>query len=130
MLDKPYVASGYTREYIENMLRSLTDLGCPRAVLTGVGFNENELGCYGYDSTTGKFFFDTNEKILQSFHGTGDIFASVCFSSIINGKTLADSCAIAADFVCDSMNATLSDEKPIWYGVHFEKVLASGKYLN
>jgi len=27
------------------------------------------------------------------------------------------------------MNATLCDEKPIWYGVHFEKVLASGKYL-
>ena len=130
MLDKPYVASGYTREYIEDLLRSLTSLGCPRAVLTGIGFNESELGCYGYDSTTGEFFFDTNEKISQSFHGTGDIFASVCFSSIINGKTLEDSCAIAADFVCDSMNATISDEKPIWYGVHFEKVLASGKYLN
>ena len=129
MLDKPYVASGYTREYIENMLRSLTDLGCPRAVLTGVGFNENELGCYGYDSTTGEFFFDANERISQSFHGTGDIFASVCFSSMINGKTPEESCAIAADFVCDSMKATLDDDRPIWYGVHFEKVLASGKYL-
>lgn len=129
MLGKPYIASGYSKEYIEDMLLALTDLGCPRAVLTGVGFNEGELGCYGYDAATGKFFFDANEKISQSFHGTGDIFASVCFSSIMNGKSLEESCAIAADFVCDSMNATLSDEKPIWYGVHFEKVLASGKYL-
>lgn len=129
MLGKPYIASGYSKEYIEDMLRALTDLGCPRAVLTGVGFNENELGCYGYDSTTGEFFFDTNEKISQSFHGTGDIFASVCFSCINRGKTLEEACAIAADFVCDSMNATLNDETPIWYGVHFEKVLASGKYL-
>ena len=129
MLGKPYMASGYDKEYIEDMLRALTDLGCPRAVLTGVGFNEKELGCYGYDSTTGEFFFDTNEKIEQSFHGTGDIFASVCFSCINRGKTLEEACAIAADFVCDSMIATLEDERPIWYGVHFEKVLASGKYL-
>ena len=129
MLGKPYLSSGYSKEYIEDMLISLTDLGCPRAVLTGVGFADDELGCYGYDSTTGEFFFDTNPKISKSFHGTGDIFASVCFSSIMNGKTLEESCAIAADFVCDSMNATLNDENPIWYGVHFEKILASGKYL-
>ena len=43
MLGKPYMASGYDKEYIEDMLRELTDLGCPRAVLTGVGFNDNEL---------------------------------------------------------------------------------------
>ena len=129
MLGKPYISSGYSKEYIEDMLRSLTALGCKRAVLTGVGFDENELGCYGYDATTGEFFFDANEKISQSFHGTGDVFASVCFSCLMKGKSLEESCAIAADFVCDSMNATLNDEKPIWYGVHFEKVLASGKYL-
>ena len=129
MLGKPYISSGYSKEYIEDMLRSLTALGCKRAVLTGVGFDENELGCYGYDATTGEFFFDTNEKISQSFHGTGDVFASVCFSCLMKGKSLEESCAIAADFVCDSMNATLNDENPIWYGVHFEKVLASGKYL-
>ena len=130
MLEKPYFSSGYTKEYIEDILVSLTELGCRQAVLTGVGFNETELGCYGYDSNTGTFFFDTNDRIAQSFHGTGDIFASVCFSSLINGKSLENSCAIAADFVCDSIKANISDEKPIWYGVHFEKVLASGKYLN
>ena len=129
MLGKPYMASGYTKEYIEDILVSLTDLGARRAVLTGVGFTDNELGCYGYDGETGEFFFDTNERITQSFHGTGDVFASVCFSCLNKGKTLEESCAIAADFVCDSIVATLSDERPIWYGVHFEKVLATGKYL-
>ena len=129
MLGKPYMASGYTKEYIEDILVSLCDLGARRAVLTGVGFTENELGCYGYDKESGEFFFDTNERLPQSFHGTGDIFASVCFSCIQRGKTLEEACAIAADFVCDSIVATLSDEKPITYGVHFEKVLASGKYI-
>ena len=128
MLDKPYVAKGYSKQYIENILRELTDLGCRCAVLTGVGFDDDHLGCYGYDSSTDTFFYDYNNKISQSYHGTGDIFASVCFASIMNGRSLEQSCAIAADFVCDSMNATLNDENPIWYGVHFEKILAEGKY--
>lgn len=129
MLGKPYMSGGYTKEYIEDILVSLCDLGARRAVLTGVGFTDDTLGCYGYDRETGEFFFDTNERLPKSFHGTGDIFASVCFSCIQRGKTLPEACAIAADFVCDSIKATLSDEKPIWYGVHFEKVLAQGKYI-
>ncbi len=129
MLGKPYISSGYGKEYIEDILISLTDLGCRCAVLTGVGFSDSELGSYGYDRESGEFFYDHNRKISKSFHGTGDVFASVCFSLLMMGKTLSDACSLAADFVCDSMQATLSDDRPIWYGVHFEKVISSGKYL-
>ena len=128
MLDKPYIAHGYDEDYIKDLLVSLTALGCKKAVLTGVGFDGNTLGCYGYDSETDTFFSDFNEKKPQSFHGTGDVFASVCFASMMNGKSYDKASSIAADFVCDSIDATLNDEKPIWYGVHFEKVIASGKY--
>ena len=123
MLDKPYIASGYSEEYIKDILVSLTELGCKKAVLTGIGFEASKLGCYGYDSESGEFFSDYNDKKPQSFHGTGDVFASVCFSSVMNGKTLAEGSAIAADFVCDAIDATTNDEKPIWYGVNFEKLL-------
>lgn len=128
MLDKPYIESGYSEEYIKDILKSLTDLGCRCAVLTGVGFDDNSLGSYGYDRDSDCFFYDYNQKISQSFHGTGDIFASVCVAAILSGKELNEACAIAADFVCDSIETTINDEKPIWYGVNFEKVLASGKY--
>ena len=129
MLGKPYIASGYSEDYVKDILRSLTDLGCPCAVLTGVELEGGKLGCYGYDRATDTFFSDYNDKLPQSFHGTGDIFASVCFSGLMNGSSLADSCAMAADFVCDCITATVTDENPITYGVHFEKVLAGGKYL-
>lgn len=129
MLGKPYVQKGYSKDYIEDMLKELTNLGCRCAVITGVDFDDGKLGLYGYDSQSGSFFTDFNDKIPQSFHGTGDIFASVAFSALTNGKPLDNACAIAADFVCDSINATINDETPIWYGVHFEKVLASGLYL-
>ena len=125
MLDKPYISSGYSEDYIKDILVSLTSLGCKKAVLTGIGFNANELGCYGYDSESGEFFCDYNEKKPQSFHGTGDVFASVCFSHLTHGDSLADSAAAAADFVCDSIDATVNDERPITYGVHFEKVLSN-----
>ncbi len=123
MLDKPYIANGYDEAYIREILISLTDLGCRKAVLTGVGFESDKLGCYGYDRDTGKFWSDFNEKKAQSFHGTGDVFASVCFASVMNGSSLPNAAALAADFVCDSIDATLEDEKPIWYGVNFEKVI-------
>ena len=130
MLGKPYVQKGYSKEYIEDMLKELTCLGCRCAVITGVDFDDGKLGLYGYDKESGEFFSDFNDKIAQSFHGTGDIFASVAFSSLTNGNSLPHSCAVAADFVCDSINATINDERPIWYGVHFEKVLSSGDYLD
>ena len=130
ILGIPYVQKGYSKDYIEDILKKLTDLGCRSAVITGVDFDDGKLGLYGYDKLSGKFFSDFNDKIPQSFHGTGDIFASVAFSALTNGHTLGDACSIAADFVCDSINATINDETPIWYGVHFEKVLASGKYLD
>ncbi|MBR2155698.1 MAG: hypothetical protein IJ941_02020, partial [Clostridia bacterium] len=34
---------------IEDILVSLCDLGARRAVLTGVGFTDDTLGCYGYE---------------------------------------------------------------------------------
>ena len=123
MLDKPYKSSGYDEDYIKDILVALTNLGCKKAVLTGVGFTPDKLGCYGYDSEMGEFFCDYNERQPKSFHGTGDVFASVCFASLIGGKTLAEASAIAADFVCNAIEATLNDENPIWYGVNFEKVL-------
>jgi pyridoxine kinase len=123
MLDKPYVSEGYDEAYVKDILVSLTSLGCKKAVLTGIGFTPDKLGCYGYDSETGNFWSDFNDKKPQSFHGTGDVFASACFASVMNGKSLLDASAFAADFVCDSIDATLNDEKPISYGVHFEKVI-------
>ena len=123
MLKKEYKSSGYDEEYIKELLLGLTDLGAKKAVITGVSFDSERLGCYGYDSETKEFFTYFNNEIKQKFHGTGDIFASVCFGSLMRGESLYDATKKAADFVCESIKATLNDERPITYGVHFEKVL-------
>lgn len=123
ILGREYKAFGYDEDYIKELLFGIAALGAKKVVITGVAFEEGKLGCYGYDSETGEIFSYFNNEITQKFHGTGDTFASVCFGSLILGESLFDATKKAADFVCDAINATLSDERPIKYGVHFEKVL-------
>ncbi len=123
MLGKEYKACGYDEDYIKDLLHGLCALGAKKAVITGVSFDGGKLGCYGYDSENREFFSYFNNEITQKFHGTGDVFASVCFASLIRGESLFAATKRAADFVCDAINATLADENPITYGVHFEKIL-------
>lgn len=123
MLDIPYISEGYDEDYIKDILKRLVALGCKKAVLTGVSIIPDKLGCFGYDGESGEYFEYYNDKIDRSSHGTGDVFASVCVGALMRGMTLHDACALAADFVCDSIKATIDDENPITYGVHFEKVL-------
>ena len=123
LLGREYVRANYNEDTIKDMLIALTSLGCKKAVITGVSFDGISLGCYGYDSEKGEFFSYFNREINTHYHGTGDVFASVCFSSLVLGKSLYESCKSAADFVCKAILATMSDDRPITYGVHFEKVL-------
>ena len=60
------------------------------------------------------------EKLPAKRHGTGDIFASVFTANYLGGKSLADSCGAASQFVIDCLKATDPDH---FYGVNFEKVL-------
>ena len=53
-------------------------------------------------------------------HGTGDIFASVFAGSVMRGKTALDAAALAADTVCDAIEATAPDHV---YGISFEPVI-------
>lgn len=127
LLGVPYPESICTEEYIKGLLKDLTKLGCKHAVITGVKLNDNDLGCFGYDSVSGEYFSYFRQELKEHFHGTGDVFASICFSSLVNGESLLCACKRAADFVCDSIISTINDDRPIKYGVHFEKVLSSSK---
>ena len=123
MLGIPYVAEGYTKEYIEDLLKKLSGLGARRIVLKGVSFDEKKLGIASYDSENEKITWYFHEKMPQSFHGTGDIFASVLTGALVRGKTLDEACRLAADFVVEAIRATLSHKDYNWYGVDFESAI-------
>lgn len=139
MLDIPYKSEDYDRSFIENILHSLCALGAKNAILTGVSLDlENNtydpslLGVAAYSAQTDRFTYFMRPKIDCSFHGTGDIFASVFASSIVlNGSknknqtsdSIFDATKLAADFVCDCIRATMNSPSPCNYGVNFEVCL-------
>lgn len=123
MLGMPYRDSGYDEDYLKEILKKLAVGSCRKVLITGVSLHPSKLGFYGYDKDEDRFFLYENDIVGGKYHGTGDVFASVCVGGIIKGKTIEQSGIMAADFVCDSIRATVDDENPIKYGVHFEKVL-------
>ena len=123
MLGVPYVADGYTKEYIEDLVQKLAGLGARRVVLKGVSFDDKKLGIVSYDSQTQKINWYFHEKMPQSFHGTGDIFASVLTGALVRGFELQEACRLAADFVVEAIRATLSHKDYNWYGVDFESAI-------
>lgn len=120
MLNIPYVADGYSEEYIKDILKQLTALGCKTAVLTGISFEKDKLGVYGYDSEKNEYFYYYNKRLPQSFHGTGDIFASSLCGALTKGYSLGQALEIAVDFTVKSIELTVKNPNHNWYGVDFE----------
>lgn len=123
MLGKEYIASGYSREYIEDMLKGLTALGCKEAALTGVSFEEGKVGAMSYNAETGEFFEYYNEHKPVAFHGTGDIFASALLGAKMNDLSTGDALKVAVDYTLDCVVKTMENENYNWYGVDFESAI-------
>ena len=118
LLGQEPVLSDYGQEYIELLLRQLTTLGAKNVILTGVSFDENDLGVATYDGKEVKYYF--NAKIPRMSHGTGDVFASAFTGALMRGADADKAAAIAADFVCESIKATPEEHT---YGVCFERAI-------
>ena len=111
----------YDKEYIVDILRRLTALGCKNVVFTGVSYNEKTTGVVVYEN--GEYTYYEHEKLPRGWHGTGDVYASVFTGALMRGKTAAEAAAIAADFALECIKETAANEPDHWYGVAFEKVL-------
>ena len=106
------------REDIERLIARLHALGAKNVILTGVSFDEDELGSAVSDGAT--VAYDFNPRNPRNSHGTGDVFASVFAGAILRGKSAFEAAALAADMVCAAIEAT---DKDHWYGVSFEKTI-------
>ena len=119
MLQEEY-KENYTEEEIKEILIKLASLGTKQVVLTGISFNNNELGVMSYDKETNKFFTYFREQIPVKYHGTGDVFASTLVGAILNENSLEQSLKIAVDYVWETIKDTYKEKKEDAYGVNFE----------
>lgn len=123
LLGEDYVAGPYTREYAEGLILRLANrFPGSSIVLTGVQFDEENLGAATYGRASGLVSFVFSPRVPGHFHGTGDIFAAALLSALLAGKTLPEAAQIAADFTARSI--ALSDHsRESKYGVRFEAAL-------
>ena len=123
LLGDPYNPGPYTEEYIENLLKKLSNLGPKKVVLTGVFFNDEELGAATYDAITGEVDYVFEKRILGHFHGTGDVFGSALLSALLNDFSLSESAAIAARFTTFAIKKTADAGTDVHFGVNFEQCI-------
>lgn len=115
----------YDRAYIDSLLQALTALGCANVILTGVSYTPGKTGVVVYEN--GKYAYYEHNKLPNSCHGTGDIYASAFVGAFIRGKSAYDAAKIAADYTVECIKFTAQLDNH-WYGAAFEPVL--GKLID
>jgi len=122
LLEKPYMEGPYTREYIESLLKELSQIA-PRVVLTGVHFDDLELGAAAYDADSAEISYAFSHRIDGFYHGTGDVFGSALVAALVKGFSLSDAMRMAVDFTVGSIERTKKAGTDVRYGVNFEEGL-------
>lgn len=121
MLGMDYKNGPYDENYIESIIMKLSSLGCDKVILTGVYYDNENLGAACYDADKGIIDYAFNSKIDGSYHGSGDVFASALLAGILNGKSLIKSTQTAVDFTHSSILRTLNANTDKRFGVNFEE---------
>ena len=123
LLGRPYPGEGCDEAYVKNLLRELSGLGAPRVILTGVDFCPEQVGVMSYDAETGEFFQYFRQKYPRRFHGTGDVFSSVCVGALTRGLPLDRALTLAVDFTLESIQKTMADPQGRWYSINFQEAI-------
>lgn len=110
----------YDRAYIDTLLQKLTALGTKNIILTGVSYAPGKTGVVVLEH--GEYRYYEHDKLPNSCHGTGDIYASAFVGALVRGKSAYDAAKIAADYTVECIKATAEVENH-WYGAAFEPVL-------
>ena len=119
LTDLPYKTE-YDRAYIDALLEGLVAGGCKNVVLTGVSYREGYTGIVVFEN--GEYAYYEHEKLPNSCHGTGDIYASAFVGAFVCGKSAYDAAASAGNYTMECIKATAAVPNH-WYGAAFEPVL-------
>lgn len=110
----------YSKEYIDEILFKLTEMGCKNIIFTGISYREGYTGVVVFENN--QYSYYEHQLLPNSCHGTGDIYASAFVGAFLRGKSAFEAAKIAADYSLECIKATAEEENH-WYGAKFEPVL-------
>ncbi len=123
LVDEEYKEGPYDKAYIERLIKKLSLLGVEKICLTGVYFDDKKLGVAIYTKESGEIKYYFTDRIMQMYHGTGDVFASAFTAAYVKGESFEKSCQIAADFTARCVKHSKSEGIDNRFGVDFEACL-------
>ena len=121
LLTETEYKENYDEKYIKGLAKSVCALGAKNVVITGVSYEKSTQGVYFYSAE--KEFSYFSENVPMSFHGTGDIFASVLAGALTDKISIEKSLKIAVDFTVECIKHTLPEVQNHRYGTKFEECI-------
>ena len=118
----PYPEGPISRQYVEDMLARLLDMGVESAVLTGVSLAPGRIGAAALTRDGALEYWDAG-FIPGCWHGAGDVFASALLAADVNGWPLSDSLRFAVDFTARCIRRTRDAGTDERLGLQFEPEL-------
>jgi pyridoxine kinase len=110
----------YDRAYIDMLLQKLSAIGCKNVILTGVSYEEGKTGIVVFEN--GEYSYYEHQKMPNSCHGTGDVYASAFVGAITRGNSAFNSAKIAAEYTLECIKETAKLDNH-WYGAAFEPAI-------
>ena len=107
----------------EEMVRELSLGGRRSVVLTGVSLQPGKTGAACFDREDGTVAMIQTDFVGRSFHGTGDLFASVLTGALVRGESLKAAAEKAAKFVRQCALHTFPQNLSPREGIDFEPML-------
>lgn len=122
LLDTPYRKPPYDENYVNYLLRELSAAFSAKVVLTGVQFDDVQMGAAVFDPENPNPHYCLGTYVPGRYHGTGDLFASSLLSGLLNGLSLHQATETAVAFIGDAIAKTPPNHD-LKYGVRFEAAL-------
>ena len=105
----------------DEIMEKLISLGAKNVILKGVNPADNtKMGILMH--INGEKYYYEHERLPNSCHGTGDVYASAFVGALMRGKTPQKAVEIAAKYVIECIKETAKEDNH-WYGAKFETSL-------
>ncbi len=108
----------HTKTYIEELIRELKKITDASVIITGINSKVDKISTAVCENN--QITYIENHKQRAVYSGTGDVFASTLMAALMKGKDLVTSAQIAADFVSECIEITMTVSASRHYGINFE----------
>ena len=121
LTDSSYLEAGsYDDATIKKLLRELSKLGPRKVILTGISFENDKIGLAYFDKETNRTIYRMQKRYGNHFYGSGDLLTAILSAGYFYDLDLLKVCDLALDVMDMVLSSTLSDGRPLKYGLCYE----------